>query len=196
MRLHHRLAALTVIVLAIACTPRPAAADWLLTPFAGVTFGGDTEGQHATVGASIGYMGKGAIGFEADFGYAPEFFSPEDDDLDLFSDANVTTLMANIIIGAPIGGTHGGGARPYVSGGIGLIRTHVTSAGNFFDVANNNFGVNVGAGVMGFFNDRVGLRGDVRYFRSLEDPEEDNEFDIDFGEFDFWRGSVGVVIRF
>jgi hypothetical protein len=196
MRLHHRLAALAVVVSGIAFTPRTASADWLATPFAGVTFGGATEGQHATFGGSIGYMGAGAVGFEVDFGYAPEFFSSEDNDLDLFSDANVTTLMANVIIGAPIGGTHGAGARPYVSGGAGLLRTHITSADNFFDVANNNFGVNVGAGVIGFFNDRVGLRGDIRYFRSLQDPEEDNEFDIDFGNFDFWRGTVGVTFRF
>ena len=72
----------------------------------------------------------------------------------------------------------------------------MSDADDLFDVANNDFGVNVGAGVIGFFNDHVGLRGDIRYFRSLQDPEEDNEFDIDFGTFDFWRGTVGVTFRF
>ena len=196
MRLRHVCAAAAVAIVSLAASPRTASADWLLTPFAGITFGGDTEGQHATFGGSLGYMGNGAVGFEVDFGYAPEFFSPEDNDLDIFSDANVTTLMANVIVGIPIGGTTGGGVRPYVSGGAGLLRTHVKGAEDLFDVANNDFGINVGAGVMGFFNDNVGIRGDIRYFRSLQDPEEDDEFDIDFGEFDFWRGTVGVTFRF
>jgi opacity protein-like surface antigen len=196
MRFRHMCAAAAVAICSLAVSPGAASADWLATPFAGITFGGDTEGQHATFGGSIGYMGQGAIGFEVDFGYAPEFFSPEDNDLDIFSDANVTTLMANVIVGIPIGGTSGGGARPYVSGGAGLLRTQLSDAEDLFDVANNDFGINVGAGVIGFFNDNVGLRGDIRYFRSLQDPEEDNEFDIDFGTFDFWRGTVGVTFRF
>jgi hypothetical protein len=148
MRFRHMCAAAVVAICSLAATPRAASADWLLTPFAGVTFGGDTtDGQHATFGGSFAYMGQGAIGFEVDFGYAPEFFSADDNGIDLFSDANVTTAMANIIVGIPIGGTSGGGARPYVSGGAGLIRTHISDAEDFFDVSNNDFGVNVGAGV-------------------------------------------------
>lgn len=41
----------------------------------------------------------------------------------------------------------------------------------------------------------TGFRGDARYFRALADPTEDNEFGIDFGDFDFWRGTVGVSFR-
>ncbi len=149
MRFRHVCAAAVVAICSLAATPRTASADWLLTPFAGITFGGDTEGEHATFGGSFAYMGEGVVGFEVDFGYAPEFFSPEDDDLDIFGDANVTTLMANVIVGVPIGGTTGGGVRPYFSGGAGLIRTHISDAEDFFDISNNNFGINAGAGVMG-----------------------------------------------
>ena len=62
--------------------------------------------------------------------------------------------------------------------------------------ANNMFGWNAGAGVMGFFNDHVGLRGDIRYLRSFENQLGQN--DIDFtgpGQFHFWRAAVGVVLR-
>jgi hypothetical protein len=55
--------------------------------------------------------------------------------------------------------------------------------------------VNIGGGVQGFFNDRIGLRGDLRYFRSLADDEPDDEFDLAFSDFDFWRGTVGVTFR-
>ncbi|HEY8550855.1 MAG TPA: outer membrane beta-barrel protein [Vicinamibacterales bacterium] len=171
-----------------------ARADWLLTPFLGTTFGGATDGQHVTYGASFGYMGARVVGFEVDFGYAPELFDTDDDDFDLLGDSNLTTLMGNVIVGIPIGEERG--ARPYVVGGAGLIRTFVADAGDFFEISNSDFGVNVGGGVMGFITENVGLRGDIRYFRSLEDPEEDNEFDIDFGDFDFWRASFGVTFRF
>jgi outer membrane protein W len=187
--------AATVVTIALLCSPAPARADWLLTPFAGVTFGGSAENEHATYGGSIGYMGAGVIGFEVDFGYTPEFFAADNDELDLISDSNVTTLMANLLLGAPMGGDNAS-IRPYVSGGAGLLRSNVTDADDFFTVANNDFGVNVGAGVMAFFNDHAGIRGDVRYFRSLTDPDEDNEFDIDFGSFDFWRATAGVTFKF
>ena len=60
-------------------------------------------------------------------------------------------------------------------------------------VTNSDFGFNVGAGLMGNFVDNLGWRGDVRYLRSLQDPNEDNEFDIAAGDFDFWRGTFGVT---
>jgi opacity protein-like surface antigen len=133
-------------------------------------------------------------GFELDFGYSPNFFSvsPDDNDFDLTGDGNVTTLMANLIVGAPAGGV-----RPYASGGVGLIKSRVRDAGTFFGrIDNNDFGFNVGAGITGFMTDNLGVRGDVRYFRSLRDNEPDDEFDVALSEFRFWRGTVGVTFRF
>ena len=190
---HRILAASFGLALA---TASPAQADWLFTPFLGTTFSGVATGEHLTYGGSLAYMGAGVVGFEVDFGYTPEFFDADDDDLVLISDSNVTTLMANLIVGVPIGGTGGFGVRPYVSGGAGLLRTSVSDVDDFFSVSNNNFGINAGAGLTVFFSDNVGLRGDIRYLRSLQDPEEDNEFDIDFGGFDFWRATAGVTFRF
>ncbi len=173
----------------------PAHADWLLTPFAGATFGADSEKQNLTYGGSLAYMGASVVGFEVDFGYSPEFFEPDDNDIDLIDDSNVTTLMANVIVGVPIGGSEAQ-VRPYVVGGVGLLRSAVTGAGDLFDVSNNDFGFDVGGGIYVFINEHVGLRGDVRYFRSLQDPEEDDEFDVAVGNFDFWRGTGGVTFRF
>ena len=106
-------------------------------------------------------------------------------------DSNATTLMGNLIIGAPLGPV-----RPYVSGGAGLIRTRVADADEFFDIDDNSFGVNVGGGVMGFVSNNVGLRGDIRYFRSVQDSNGSSDIDLDFGTFDFWRGTFGVTFRF
>jgi opacity protein-like surface antigen len=136
-------------------------------------------------------MGAGIIGGEFDFGYSPSFFGTEND----FGNNNVLTGMGNVIVGIPIGGTSGGGVRPYLTGGVGLIRTQIDGLFDEVDgVSNNDFGFNLGAGVMGYFNDHVGLRGDIRYFRNLHE-DDDSDIDFDLGGFDFWRASIGLVIR-
>ena len=193
MASRHAPSFLTAFALVL-LTALPARADWLLTPYLGVTFGGDTEGQHITYGGSIGWMGAGVFGFEFDGAFAPDVFDT-DDGVDLpIRDSNATTLMANLILGAPIGGA--AGVRPYVSGGAGLIRSRVADVDEFFDVDDNSFGVNVGAGVMGFVRENFGIRGDVRYFRGVQDAELGSGIDLDLGAFDFWRGTFGVTFRF
>jgi hypothetical protein len=185
-----------VAALALVLAPVSARADWLFTPNVGAGFGGVASGsQHLTWGASIGWMGAGVLGWEADFAMTPEFFEGNDGDFDAFDSSNVTSFMVNAIIGAPVGGTTGGGFRPYFSGGVGLLQSNVTGAESLFEVNNNEFGINLGGGAMGFMTDHVGFRGDIRYYRALADPDEDNEFDIGLGDLDFWRGTVGVTFR-
>ena len=105
--------------------------------------------------------------------------------------------MGNLIIGIPVGGTHGAGIRPYLTGGLGLVQTKIVSGvTGIADTDNNDFGFNFGGGVMGFFSNHVGIRGDVRYFRTVNnDSTFDNGLNIDLGGFDFWRGSFGLVFR-
>ncbi len=45
-------------------------------------------------------------------------------------------------------------------------------------------------------SDHVGARGDLRYFRSLNDPTNDNDFDVTLGNFDFWRAMAGLSVKF
>lgn len=207
MRIRQLTVGAAIAVLAVAA-PKSASADWLFTPFVGGVFGGnasfgdfndfdDEVERRVSAGASLGWMGNGIVGFEVDFGWTPNFFEDTTGDADFeFGDSNVTTLMANVLVGAPIGGQTGPGIRPYASGGAGLMRASI-SGGDFFDDLNtNDFGMNVGAGVVGFFNDNVGIRGDVRYFRSLQDNEPDDEFDLALSDFNFWRATAGVTFRF
>ena len=49
---------------------------------------------------------------------------------------------------------------------------------------------------MFFFTDKFGIRGDLRYFRSLEDVEAEDDLNIGLADFRFWRGSVGATFRF
>ena len=197
-------------ILSFITVPRAASADWLFTPFFGTAFsvGADFDDtfegalefeRRFTYGASLGYMGAGVIGFEFDFGYSPNFFETitvDDGDFTFADDSNVTTLMANVVLGIPVGGTTGPGFRPYAVGGVGLLRTHVEGGGQFFeDLSSNDWGFNVGAGFHGFFTDNFGIRGDIRYFRAFTSSDEEDDFDFDISDFDFWRVTAGVTFR-
>jgi len=196
-------------VLAFAAAPSSASADWYLTPFVGGNFGGnanfggdnDFEDQverRVDLGACLGWMGNGIAGFEVDWGWSPNFFQNTTGPGNFaLGDSNVTTLMGNLVLGIPIGGQTGGGLRPYVLGGAGLLRSNISGSTFFNDLTSNDFGMNVGGGVHGYFNDHVGLRGDLRYFRLLEDNEPSvTDFDLSLADFNFWRASIGVTFRF
>ena len=192
MRTHHLAAAALSAALLVAA-PATASADWMFTPFVGLGMGGDTADNTTSFGGGLTWMGAGAVGFDVDFGYTPDFFGDSGSD---FGDNNVTTLMVNAIVGVPIGGQSGPGIRPYVLGGIGLMKEKVDNAGQLFDVDQNDWGFDLGAGVNGFFTDNIGLRGDVRYFRTLKRDNPSDSLDIDLGSLDFWRATVGVTFRF
>ena|SRR5712691_127542 len=182
---------------ALAWAPTPARADGFFSPFIGVNFANNSVDRNNSpkgklnYGFDGGWMGAGVAGGELDFGYAPNFFGQQGD----FGDNHVLTVMGNLIVGVPVGGTRGAGVRPYGTIGVGLIRTQVTGTPGLFGVPkidSNEFGLDAGAGVMGFFGDHVGLRGDIRYFRNLQGNTINN---LDWGSFHFWRGSIGLLLR-
>ncbi len=199
----------SIVAVATAAAPRTASADWTLTPFIGWNFGGSadlasTNGRgffsnkfekKLDYGASLTSMGSGALGFEVDFGYSPNFFetSTEASGFRFTNTSNVTTLMGNLVVGG-----HAGAVRPYAVAGVGLLRTNVQDfAGVFSATTKNDFGLDVGGGVMGFFSDNVGLRGDVRYFRGFRGTSDsDNPSGLALSDFKFWRGSLGVSFKF
>lgn len=203
MFLRKFLLSASLVTLSAVAVPTQASADWLFTPFVGATFGGNAEvggsgdsfkndfERKISYGATLGWMGAGIIGFEADFGYSPNFFRADEnsENFNLVGDGNVTTLMGNLVVGAPMGPI-----RPYASGGVGLLKSKVDSAGQFFDASRSDFGYDVGAGVMAL-GGNIGIRGDVRYFRSLQSNDSDG-IDFSLGNFKFWRGTVGVTFKF
>jgi opacity protein-like surface antigen len=198
----------SLVLIASVAAPSKASADWLLTPFVGWNWGGtanllnfedfdDEFEQKGMFGVSLGWMGAGVFGFEADLGFSPNFFQNTSGPGDFeFGDSNLTTFMGNVLLGVPIGGQHGVGFRPYAVAGVGIIKSRIGGPEDLFEVDSTNWGFNVGAGAMFFFTDRIGIRGDVRYFRSLQDDEPDDEFDVAFADFRFWRATGGVTFRF
>jgi opacity protein-like surface antigen len=86
--------------------------------------------------------------------------------------------------------------RPYATGGIGLVKSHVsTDPLVLFDSSNNDFGWNIGGGVMVFLGEHIGVRGDIRHFHTFEDLEILN-FPLSETKLDFGRASAALVFRF
>jgi hypothetical protein len=185
--------------MAIVLAPMQARADGWVVPWIGSSFGSGlttTENSRGTFGVSAGGMGAGVVGGEVDFGFTPSFFGSNAQ----FGNNSVLNLMGNVIVGIPIGGTYGKGLRPYVLGGGGLIRTSIDQFNGIFNStpATNMFGWDLGGGVMGFFNDHIGLRGEIRYLRATHDLNGDagiNTIDLHGDKLHFWRPSIGVVFR-
>jgi opacity protein-like surface antigen len=218
MRRYTILLLRSVILVLILGTAAPARADWFLTPFVGVVFGGaanqfvlndldDEFEQRMNFGGSFGYRTKGIFGFEVDYDVAPNFFqfTGGTGDFNPFDlNSSVQTLMGNVVVAIPVGGSTGGGFQPYLTAGFGTIRTKLRSESDVFDdITSNDSGFNVGGGAHFFVSTHFGFRFDARYTRGFEsiddeDPIEDNPFfDQPFATevFDFWRSTVGVTFR-
>jgi Outer membrane protein beta-barrel domain len=192
-----RVSVLCLAVCALLVLPVPARADGLITPFIGSDFGGDAgncaelvpcDSSQLTYGLGIGFMAGGVVGFEGEFAYAPHFFG----DVSGRPDNSLLTVLANVIAGVPIGPV-----RPYVVGGIGVIHTNVSelNLGVANALSNNSVALDAGGGVMILFSAHVGVRGDLRYLRTLSDVRF-SDLGLTDKQLQWARGSFGVVFRF
>ena len=118
---------------ALALSPVQARAEGYISPWvaanAGTGFNGNNLGRsfdngRAGIGTQVGAMGKGIIGGELDFGWSPSFFGTTND----FGNNSVIDVMGNLIVGIPIGGTHGAGLRPYVTAASACCGRRSTAA--------------------------------------------------------------------
>jgi opacity protein-like surface antigen len=182
-------------LLLLLATGAPASAQGFIAPFLGYNFGGDAgagcqevfdcEDKHSNFGVAVGVIG-GFFGFELDFGYSPDFFGESSD-----QESSVLTLMGNFMFAPKIGPV-----QPYGLAGLGLIKSDLEfSVSGLLDQDNNKFGYDVGGGMMVFFGEHIGVRGDVRYFHSLQKLELIG-LELDEAKLDFGRASVGVVFKF
>lgn len=188
-----RLVGLALVLLVAASAP--ARADGFIVPFLGFNFGGDSastcpaltncEEKRANFGVALGSMGT-IFGFEEDISYAKNFFGETPT-----GENSVLTLMSNVIIGVGAGPV-----RPYFVGGVGLIRPHVSSlSGSIttFDADKNAFGYDIGGGITGLFSRHVGIRGDLRHFKTMQDIDL---FIFSDQKLNFWRASLGLALNF
>jgi opacity protein-like surface antigen len=187
--------------LTVAALPAPALADAYFTPFIGANFGGDVgrplnssvrDRNRAAIGGTLGAMGGGVFGVELDVSYTRNFYpGPEGSD-----SSNLATFMPALVLGVPLGGQSGPGLRPFVLAGAGLVRRNF-DAGTLTSFSQNDLAYTLGGGVMGFFTDHVGIRGDIRYIRNFRVDDFDlTGIDFERGTFNFSRASAGIIFRF
>ena len=161
--------------------------DTMISGHAGWAFEGDLNESRGTYGGALTFMGN-LVGFEIEGAYTPDFFG---NDGFAFDENNVSTLMGNVLIG-------GGGerAKVFVSVGAGIQKSRARDLEDFFDVDSTDFAASAGLGGMGFFSNNFGVRGDIRYYRSFGEDVVNDDFDLDFGDFSYWRGTAGLVFKF
>jgi hypothetical protein len=187
----------SLVACVLLAVPGAASADILLTPFAGISFLEQeqkklTYGVGLSLGGLIGIEGEVARVSLAEQGIVGTSVNLE---------TNLTTYMGNFVLRVPVGSV-----QPYAVGGLGLIKlsgdVDAPYLGNVLSVSGTELGLNFGGGLYVFLGDNLGIRGDLRYFRTI--GEVTLEDITDFGgfsslpvpQFDFWRATAGVTLKF
>lgn len=187
VRLAVLLASLTLL------PPAAAQAQGFISPLIGFNFGGDSgcpeitgcEEKRLNAGVSLGVIGS-VFGFEEEFAYASNFFGETPG-----VSSSVLTVMTNVMFVPDIGPI-----RPYVVGGVGLIKTKIElTPESLLTSDNNHFGWDLGGGVMVFFGEHLGIRGDIRYFHAFQDLELLG-FSLGDTKLDFGRAAGALVLKF
>jgi hypothetical protein len=194
--------ALLIVGLVLAALPDAAYADGYIAPFVGANFGGDVgrplgvaarDRNRATAGATFGSMGGGVFGVELDVSYTRNFYPSN---IGIATGNNLLTVVPALILGVPIGGQRGPGIRPFVLAGAGLVRRNF-DFGSVTSVSQSDLAYTVGGGVMAFFSNSIGIRGDVRHVRNFRvDDLSLTGINLERGTFNFSRASGAVVFRF
>lgn len=197
--------------------PIDAGAEWQFKPFLGMTFApsttlrGDLEGaagstQEAQDSGSANVVFGGSVlllgdifGIEGDIGIAPGFFQAGDQELVTSSSAQTFTGNVVVALSRRISQYT---LRPYIVGGAGVMRLRsvdgVPPVSGLFSIQETLAAIDVGGGANGFFNERVGVGWELRYFRSVGGEAGDPLVTIDgvAKQLSFWRANMALVLRY
>jgi hypothetical protein len=199
-RIIQRYAAALAFFLVVLLRAAPAAAEWHLKPFVGVTFGGATTfvdleqavGEPKRVYGASGVLLGEVFGVEVDFMHAPGFF--DTGDLASVQSSSVTTLFGSLMVALPHRLAEYT-VRPYVVAGLGMMRVHIDDFLEVFAVTDRQLAMTFGGGATGFFSDRFGVSWDLRRFSRLPGRGEQG-LDPDAEELSFWRANMAFVFRY
>lgn len=188
-----RAAALAALVCTLA--PAPAHADFLVAPYFAWTRNKDTE-RWVPGGGAAAEWARGWLLVGGDIGYASGFFDPDDDVLDLIASSHVLTITGHAGVALPAADDERR-FLPYFTGGFGWMRQQARDREGFAEVTRNDPSLHFGGGINIMMTEYLGVRADVRHFRSLRDPfETPDPLVADLERVNFWRLAVGAVIRF
>jgi hypothetical protein len=193
MTTHHKLRLALLVVGLASALPAPARAEGFISPFYGRNFGNNDacpnlqrcEGKNNTWGVALGAMGD-VVGFEEDISFSDKFFTDAPN-----VDSSVTSFMSNFMVIPKLGPV-----RPYAVIGLGLIMSRANLETPQVELTNNNsLALDYGGGLGIFFGDHLGIRGDLRVFRTLQDLSLFG-FTVDNTKLDYARVSGALVLKF
>jgi len=184
-----RVTTLVVLLVGLMLVPQTARADIFVVPWIGGHGGDAASGSVLDLGGAIGVSAASIVDVDLDVGYSPGYFGSG-------ITSSLLTAMGDVTLGIPFGPGNAPRFRPYLTGGLGLIRSHLEIAPRGYGFTRNDFGVAFGGGLAVFATDHVGVRGDLRYVQSLQDGMPADAFGgLTAGSLHYWRTSIGVVIR-
>jgi opacity protein-like surface antigen len=173
--------AVAVLSYAAAAEAQPSTFTGSVTAHIGLAHGGDVRDRAWTPGASMAVIDDNGIGVELDVAHTRDF------DQAFFADSAITSFMLNVIGMYPHPAF-----QPFVNVGVGIMRTRAAVFEGLTPASRTDIAFDAGGGLQYMFNELLGVRGDVRYFRYFE---RHNDFPrLDNGVFDFWRSSVGITV--
>jgi hypothetical protein len=188
-------------------SPIPAAAEWHIKPFVGLTFGGGTTfvdaekavGKPNPVFGVTGLLLGNVFGIEGDLARAPGFFEYGGQKLLLDGEklvlgSQVTTLTGNVVVALPKRMAEYT-LRPYFVGGVGLMHVYFQGRLGGPAVSSTLPAADFGGGVTGFLNERVGLNWEVRHFHSIGEGQIRGD-SLAGEQLSFWRATMAVTIRY
>ena len=190
----HRLFLLAAALVVLAT--HDAVAQGFIAPFVGTTLTSPSDRGSSTkpgFGVAFGALG-GFAGFETEIAFYPEVV---DNTANGIAKSRVISISGGTLLGPNLGR-----AKPYVAFGAGNLNLNVTGLASVVvpspeSISNNYFTFNAGGGVMGFFTEHVGVRGDLRYFKAFGIKLEDlQNAGIQLDKFNFWRASFGLAVKF
>jgi len=188
MRRAMRIGLLTLVV-GVMCTPEQVFARAYVNPWGGVIFGNDqAQAGFRSFGVSFGDASHSLVGTETTFGFSPGFFGSGVENY-------VMDLMAGVTVGPTIVTKAKRDIRPYGLIAFGTVRTSIDDLGSGPGLKRNDLALSIGGGATMEMNDRLALRADVRYFRTLGADEAANALNVSFADFHYWRTAIGVIIH-
>ena len=196
--------------------PYPISSHWLVSGSLGSDFENDADDPGVNFAGTAGWLYHGVFGGEFQANFSPDFnLNPAIVGAAPFlaDEPSINSYMLNLIAAAPL--MAGGQFQPYVSGGPGWFKMHgdATPGDSNIDLDKTDTGWNIGAGLMGFLG-QLGVRADLRYFKvsgsefqgvdqsvlrsnhgAVVDDQEGLVNANLLSGVSFWRGNVGVALR-
>jgi hypothetical protein len=157
---------------------------------------GSSTAKPKSYGASLLFWGPGILAGEADFGYNPQFYESFANVVRSGASSNLLTATLNFVVGPTFFIGENMRIRPYGLIGGGLMRSQIDEFAehlSFSDVDNRGV-IDIAGGVYFYPIKRIGIRGDVRFFRGVGANGSDKGFGL--SDWNFYRVSIGAAIAF